>query len=327
MRAIRVSKFGGPGVLEYVNIEDPVAGPYQVVVELAVSDITSLDDVIRSGKGQEPQSLPYIPGCGGAGVVIAVGEEVDPRLLGSRVVVRTTSGCYAEKVACSLADITQIPDDLDFVQAAALIHDGVDAALLIEEVGVLEDDWVLVVGAASGVGYMLARAAMQAGANVVGVDKGREKLRFMLEEQIEHVVDYSDPDWCEKALAITSDIGFMLVMDGIGGEIGAETLDLINRSGAYLNFSHERAPGEPSQFMCYESYVVHHYRPYTNLIERGSISMAMAKLAQDKCVQMYSSVTATYALDEVWSAHNNMAEQNVVGKHLLLINPQLPVPV
>lgn len=104
MRAVTVRKFGGPEVLVVEEALDPVAGPGQVVVELAAADVIYLDTLLRSGWGGEtfPVQPPYVPGGGGAGHAISVGQGVDAGWVGRRVVVRRFGGGYAERVAADV---------------------------------------------------------------------------------------------------------------------------------------------------------------------------------------------------------------------------------
>src|SRR4051794_1325840 len=97
MRAIQVAAFGGPEVLSPVELPDPVPAVGQVVVGMVAADVILLDTLLRSGWGQSffPRTLPYVPGGGGAGVVVETGNGVDPAWLGRPVVVRSSTG-YAE---------------------------------------------------------------------------------------------------------------------------------------------------------------------------------------------------------------------------------------
>src|SRR5689334_25301096 len=99
MRAVRVHEFGGPEVLVAEEVPEPVAGPGQVVVGLAVADVIFLDTLLRSGWGVAffPRRPPYVPGGGGAGRVLSVGEGVDPGWLGRHVIGRGPEG-YADQV-------------------------------------------------------------------------------------------------------------------------------------------------------------------------------------------------------------------------------------
>src|SRR5687767_2492725 len=176
MRAIQVAAFGGPEVLTVVDLPDPVPGPGQVVVGMAVADVILLDALLRGGWGREvfPRPLPYVPGGGGAGEVLRAGAGVDPAWVGRRVVVRTSTG-YAEQVAADLGEVTPVPDALPLPTAAALLHDGV-TALSMERLGAPEKgEWVLVTAAAGGAGSLLVQLAVAAGARVVAAASSEAK--------------------------------------------------------------------------------------------------------------------------------------------------------
>ncbi|NKE63993.1 NADPH:quinone reductase, partial [Lentzea sp. PSKA42] len=125
VRAVRVHEFGGPEVLVAEEIAEPVAGPGQVVVGLNVADVIFLDTLLRGGWGGEffPLAPPYVPGGGGAGQVLSVGEGVDPAWVGRHVVARG-SGSYAERIVSSADEIVVVPDGLVSAEAAAMVHDG-----------------------------------------------------------------------------------------------------------------------------------------------------------------------------------------------------------
>jgi NADPH2:quinone reductase len=102
MRAIQVHRYGGPEVLKVARVPDPVAGPRQVVVEVAAADVLFLDCQIRGGWGEMfGVVLPYVPGNGVAGVVVSLGDGVDRWWLGRKVVALTAAagpqGGYAER--------------------------------------------------------------------------------------------------------------------------------------------------------------------------------------------------------------------------------------
>src|SRR3990170_1612267 len=100
MRAIWLREFGGPEVLVAGESPDPVPTPLQVVVEVAFANITFVETQLRAGTGPFTPQLPMIPGNGVGGVVVAAGADVDPAVVGRRVVTSTGgAGAYAERVA------------------------------------------------------------------------------------------------------------------------------------------------------------------------------------------------------------------------------------
>src|SRR6478752_5547800 len=126
MQAVVVEEFGGPEVLATAEVPDPVAGPGEAVVAVAAAHVLWVETRIRSGVGREYWGVtpPYVPGSGVAGRVESVGRDVDPALLGVRVVAHTgrSRGGYAERVLVGADGLVRIPGRVSFQQAAALVH-------------------------------------------------------------------------------------------------------------------------------------------------------------------------------------------------------------
>ena len=132
-----MQEFGGPEVLATAEVPDPVAGAGEAVVAVAAAHVLWVETRIRSGVGREYWGVtpPYVPGSGVAGRVESVGQDVDPALLGARVVAHTgrSRDGYAERVVVGADGLVPIPDAVSFAQAAALVHDGVTGGALVDE--------------------------------------------------------------------------------------------------------------------------------------------------------------------------------------------------
>jgi NADPH:quinone reductase len=150
MRAVWLREFGGPEVLVPGAAPDPVAGPGQVLVEVAFANITFVETQFRAGvPGPFRARPPVIPGNGVGGVVGAVGAGVDPGLVGQRVVTATGgSGGYAERVAVDAAAVFPVPAALELDAAVAVLADGRTATGLVHATRVRRGDRVLVEAAA-----------------------------------------------------------------------------------------------------------------------------------------------------------------------------------
>ncbi len=236
IRAVQVTRFGGPEVLVPAELPDPVAGPGQVVVDVSVAGITFVETMIRRGvdKWHESPELPYIPGGIVAGRVRQLGKDVDRSWLGRRVVAETglTGGC-AELALSGTQGLIPIPDDLGLPEAAALHTDGSTALGLVEGARIHAGDWVLVEAAAGGVGSLLVQLARTAGARVVGAARGRRKLNLVRDMGAAAVVDYSDSDWAKQVLELTGGAGPGVVFDGVGGEIGRAAFEVTAHGGRF----------------------------------------------------------------------------------------------
>ncbi|MCI3272067.1 zinc-binding dehydrogenase [Streptomyces cylindrosporus] len=233
MRAAQVTRFGGPEVLVPVELPDPVPGRGEVLIEVAYADTIFVEAQVRSGWGREyfPVTPPYVPGGGVSGTVGAVGPEVPESWLGRRV-VSFVQGSYASRAVAAVSSLTPVPEGLDLLTAAALVHDGVTAAGLIELTAVSADDRVLILGASGGMGTLLVQLARSRGARVVGAARGPEKVALVRELGASAAVDVTDGGWAEgarEALGGAADV----VLDGVGGQLGGVAFGLTADGGRF----------------------------------------------------------------------------------------------
>jgi len=232
MRAVWLTRFGGPEVLVPGDAPEPAVGAGQVLVDVAYANITFIETQFRaSGKGPFQATLPMIPGNGVGGVVSAVGDGVDRGLVGARVVTATGgSGGYAERVVVDASAVFAVPDGLALDDAVALLADGRTASMLVAAVELEPGERVLVEAAAGGVGSLLVQLAKAAGAHVVGAVGGARKAEIARELGADETVDYRSPDW-SRGLAPVA-----VVFDGVGGDVSRAAFELLGRGGRMLSF-------------------------------------------------------------------------------------------
>ncbi|MFJ6070998.1 zinc-binding dehydrogenase [Streptomyces sp. NPDC093065] len=321
MRAVQVASFGAPDVLTPVDLPDPVPGPGQVVVGMAAADVIFLDTLLRAGWGQDifPRTLPYVPGGGGAGEVLAVGDTVDPAWVGRRVAVRTGTG-YAEQVVAGEAEIMPIPDGLTAVTAAALVHDGVTALDLHRLGAPSRGEWVLVSAAAGGAGTLLVQLAVDAGARVVAAASSDTKLALARDLGAEAVVDYTRTDWIERVREATGG-GAALVYDGAGGALGTAAADALAEGGRFVTYGTADGFAAPDR----EAAARRNLRLFTPLMDgppdqetvRELLGLALEHAAKGT---LRPVIGATHPLARAVEAHRALAARSTVGKSLLLID-------
>jgi NADPH:quinone reductase len=324
MRVIRVTAFGGPEVLVEAQAADPAAGPGQVVIGVAATDVLFLDTQLRAGWnaamfGVEP---PYVPGNGVAGTVISTGDGVDPGLVGLRVVTQTGEfggrGGYAEQVAVSADGLIPVPDGLDLPVAAALLHDGATALGLLDEAKVKPGEWVLITGAAGGLGTLLVQLAHAAGARVAAAARGNGKLDLAAELGAEVVVDYSEPGWAEKVRAATGGAGVDLVFDGVGGPLGLAAFEIVARGGRFS------AHGAPSGgFTTIDPAEAERHEVTVRGIEQVQFApadgrrMTARALAEAAAGRISPVIGQTFPLERAADAHTAIEARRTLGKTLL----------
>jgi NADPH2:quinone reductase len=236
VRAVRVDGFGAPDVLVLGDVDDPVPGAGQVLVDVRLAGVAYGDVIVRSGV--YPLPLPWIPGIEVAGQVVAVGPDVDESLLGQTVVATTAgqAGGYAERAVATAAYTFPVPDGLALDTALVVFQAGALARGLLSAMRLEASDTVLITAAAGRVGSLLVQWAKAAGATVIGA-ASRAKLDAVTGFGADHAIDYGAGGWAEQVSKLTDGRGATLVLDAVGGAVAASafaaTADGVGRIGLY----------------------------------------------------------------------------------------------
>ncbi|MFD5446130.1 zinc-binding dehydrogenase [Streptomyces tendae] len=253
MHAIRLHAFGPAGNLVLDEVEDPAPGPGQVRVAVRAAGVHLLDTSLREGiQGPTPAlpELPTIPGREVAGVVDALGEGTPESWLGRRVVAHLgfAPGGYAELAVTDFARLHEIPANLDFAEAVAMIGTGRTTMGILQFADLGPGSVAVVTAAAGGIGTLLVQYAKNAGATVVGLAGGPEKTALVAANGADLAVDYRDPGWPAKVRAHLGGRAATVVFDGVGGDAAREAVALLGTGGRHLVFGwsakgpHDRAP-------------------------------------------------------------------------------------
>jgi NADPH2:quinone reductase len=250
MHAIRLHAFGPAANLRYEEVDDPRPGPGQARIAVAACGVHLIDTALRAGRPMGPLALPELPTIPGrevAGVVDAVGPEVDERWVGRRVVAHLgpASGGYAELAVRETEALHALPDGLADDAAVAMIGTGRTALAILEVAALTADDVVLVTAAAGGLGSLLVQAARNAGATVVGVAGGPGKVRRVDELGVTAAIDYAAPGWSDAVRAALDGRPVSVALDGVGGALGREALELLGPGGRLVLFGF--SSGQPTE--------------------------------------------------------------------------------
>jgi NADPH:quinone reductase-like Zn-dependent oxidoreductase len=244
MKAAYFMKNGGPEVMEYGDVPDPVAGRGQVLVDVHAASVNGADWKVRSGRYAPTKEFPYIPGRDFSGVVSALGEGVKDFKVGDEVFgvsEQTGEKCYAEKVAMNAAIVAKKPAGLSHVECAAVGLIGLTALVSIEDTLKLQPgDTILIQGGAGGVASFAVQLAKHIGARVITTASAvnHEYLRKLGADQI---IDYNKEDFTK--IASGCDAVFETVG---GGEVVNRSFEVL-RSGGRAAFigSGQTAPMPP----------------------------------------------------------------------------------
>ncbi|MER7110745.1 zinc-binding dehydrogenase [Streptomyces sp. NPDC000229] len=324
MRVVRAMRFGGPEVLVPADVPEPVAGPGQVLVEVAAVDTIFLETQLRSGTATQwfPVEPPYVPGGGIAGTVRAVGAGVDgSQWLGRRVIASLgLTGGYAERAVADLESVVPVPDGPAFTDAAALLHDGVTATALLEATELKPGETVLIVGASGGMGTLLVQLAKAAGARVVGTARGERKAALVRELGADVVVDTRSPGWVGRAREALGPAGADVVLDGVGGEVGGAAFGLVAEGGRFS------AHGAPTGGFA-EVDPAAAERRGVRLLGIGDVQLATETytrlagraLAEAAAGRLRPVIGGTFPLERAAEAHAAIEDRSLLGKVVLTV--------
>src|SRR5258707_9471694 len=189
MKAIVTNSAGGREMLEYVERPDPVTGPGQALVEVAVAGVNFMDIGVRRGQFWTEMPLPRGLGVEGMGRVLAVGDGVEDIEPGQRVAWVYAPGSYAERIAIPATSLVKVPDAIDDRTAASVMMQGLTASHFATDFyPVQPGDVAFVHAAAGGVGLLLTQIIKLRGGDVIGRVSSEEKVAVAKEAGADHVI-------------------------------------------------------------------------------------------------------------------------------------------
>jgi NADPH2:quinone reductase len=325
MRAIRLHEFGPAENLVYEEVQDPQPGPGQVRIAVAAAGVHLIDTTLRAGVQRGPLPLPDLPAIPGrevAGVVDALGSEVDEGWLGRRVVAHLgpASGGYAELAVRDAAAVHALPDGVADDAAVAMIGTGRTTLGVLEVARVTTGDVALVTAAAGGIGSLLMQAVRAAGAVAVGLAGGEAKVARVRELGATVAIDYTAGDWSQAVRDALGDTQVTVAFDGVGGAIGRGALELLSPGGRLILFGF--SAGEPTRLSASDLFA----RGLTasaaigpRILNRpGGMrdleEQALAALAEGRLVPLVQR----FPLADAAGAHAALEARTTVGKAVLV---------
>jgi len=326
MQAIRIHAYGGPDVMQLVEVPMPVPQAGQALVRVHAASVNFLDVQKRRGElvGQafyRRTSEPVVPttlGSQGVGVVEALGPEVGNVMVGDRVSFAGES--YASHAVVPAVRLIRIPEGISFEQAAAGMNQGFLAyAFTHFAYPVKAGDWCLIQAAAGGLGLLLCQMAKIRGGRVIGVTSTVEKAEFVKAAGADAVIVSAHSDIAKEARRITEGRGVSVVYDGVGKHTFAGNLDSLAPAGYLVIYGQSSGYVPPFDLMTlqekgslfltrtnglpYLKEYPHYLERFVEWIEEGKLSIKIAR---------------TYPLAEASRAHAAFEERQVSGRLLLL---------
>jgi NADPH:quinone reductase len=269
--------------------------------------------------------VPFVPGSELAGIVEEVAADVTNLAVGDRVFGSTFVGGFAERVVVAASSLTPIPDGVDFRSAAAFgVAHGTAYHALRSVADVQPGDWVLVLGAAGGVGLAAVELAKVLGAKVLAAAAGADRLGVCVEYGADAVVDYRAEDLKVRAKELT-DGGADVVIDPVGGPYAEQALRATRWGGRFvcIGFASGEIPRIPLNLVLLKGVIVKGFEMRTFFEHMPDESRRdrreLLELLATK--QITPHVSAAYPLDDVRAALRAVSERRTTGKVVVEIVP------
>lgn len=322
MRAVRVTRAGGPDVLEVAEADAPAPGPGEVLVEVAAAGVNYIDTYQR--EGIYPMDTPYVPGLEGTGRVTALGAGVDGVAVGDRIAWAETLGSYAEQVAVPWEKAVPVPGGVTDDAAVGALLQGMTAHFLVNDsVPLAGGETVLVHAAAGGVGLLLTQLATAKGARVIATTSSAQKAELARGAGAAEVIDYTRVDDLAAAVReLTGGAGVHAAFDAVGRTTFDASLASLRKRGTLVLYGAASGPVPPVDPQ--------------RLNSAGSVYLTRPKLfdfidstasLREKAAAVYGEVAAgrldvrighRYPLDAARTAHEDLQGRRTTGKLLLV---------
>ncbi|MEK7217073.1 MAG: quinone oxidoreductase, partial [Chloroflexota bacterium] len=244
MKAIRYHQPGGPEVLRYEDVPEPVPGPGQVLIEVLAAGVNYSD--VRRRLTDSLAVLPAIPGNEASGTVVALGEGVSEFRVGDVVVYGNVAGASAQRSVVPAAQLVKLPAGLDPKLAAAAFVQGLTAHTMgFGAYHLKNGETVLVHAGAGGVGGLLTQMAKQAGSTVIATVGSDAKIEAARAAGAEVVINYNTHDFEAEVKRATGGKGVNAVFDSVGKTTFVKGLNCLGHLGTMVLFGQASGQAEP----------------------------------------------------------------------------------
>ncbi len=343
MKAILLTRTGGPSVLEYVDVPTPCPGEGEVLVRADTIGVSMPEILVRKGAYAWMPPLPAIPGIEMSGTIVECGPGVQGRAVADKVFVSARdlpvrAGCYAEYIAVPARAAHLLPPGCDLEEAAALSNYQVAYHLLHtaspppfpppragegQGGGGVEAKTVLVHTAAGGVGSAAVQLALLAGLRVIGIAGSEAKRRAVMAQGAQHAIDYRSEDVVARVREATQGRGADLILDAVGGKGFARNFAMLAPLGLVVSYGRLDGPPDPAFVAAMREhnsvspavrfFTIHSFDDRPDI--RASATQALLGWLADGKIRPL--IHARLSLAEAWRAHEMLESGEVIGKLLL----------
>ncbi len=324
MKAVMVTDFGGPDVLQYTDVHRPAVRSNEVLIKVAAASINFADIKARYGKYHGAGKPPFVPGLDVAGTIEEVGAEVKNLQAGQRVIAFPNHGSYAEYTTADEILTFPIPDHIDLETAAASpIVSFTSYNLLMKCARLQKGETVLIHSASGGIGTTAIQLAKLLGAGMVIATVGNDlKKEIAYQMGADHVFNYNTESFVDHVLNLTHNHGADVILDSLAGHIFEQSLDCLAHFGRIVNFGN--GSGKPGSFQTnglhascrsvlgYSFGTTRKLRPQTLADTAETVLAYLAK------GELQMLISKKFSLKEAAQAHAWIENRHSTGKVLLL---------
>jgi NADPH2:quinone reductase len=327
MKAVVCKAFGPPESLVIEEVEPLKPGKGQAVISVKACGVNFPDTLIIQGKYQSKPPFPFIPGGEVAGIVKEVGESVDHVKLGDRVIAFTSVGGFAEEAVADAPRLIPMPQSMDFITASAFAMTyGTSYHALKDRAQLKPGETLLVLGASGGVGLAAVEIGKELGAHVIAAASSDEKLEVCKLHGADEVINYAREDLKERIKRLTGGKGVDVAFDPVGGDYSEPVLRSMAWGGRFLviGFAAGDIPRIPLNLPLLKVYSIVGVF-WGSFMERDPIH---GQENLHELLEWFSEgklkphISATYRLEHVADALNDLMRRKVMGKAVLVTSEE-----
>ncbi len=322
MKAVKITKNGGPEVLELkdIKLDDPSSG--EVLIKNEAIGLNYIDTYHRSGL--YPIELPSNIGIEGAGIIEKIGPDVKDFKIGDKVAYASMPiGSYATHRIFPTKKLVKVPNEIELEDVVTLMTKGFTVFYLLHKTyPVKSGETILFHAAAGGVGQIFCQWAKSLGCIVIGTVGSDEKIRIAKSNGCDHVINYSKENFVEKVKEVTNGVGVPVVYDGVGKKTFDGSIECLKVRGMMVSFGNASGPLDPCN-------VTKSLAPKGLYLTRPSIAHYTSTReeldeAAKKVFEMFINkkfkldIFKKYPLSEIVKAHQDLEGRKILGPAVII---------
>jgi len=325
MRAVVCKELGPASKLVVDEFPAPTAGPDEAVIDVMAAGVNFPDTLIVEGKYQVRPKLPFVPGAEAAGVVSALGKNVQGLKLGQRVIALGGAyGAFAEQLAAPAAGLLPMPDEMDFVTGAGFgLTYGTSYYALKQRAALQAGETLLVLGAAGGVGLAAVELGRAMGARVIAAASSAEKLAVAEAAGAATGINYVSELLKDRVKALTDGKGADVVYDPVGGELSEQALRATGWNGRFLviGFAAGDIPKIPLNLPLLKNNAIVgvFWGAWAARDPQASLQNYQELFQMYRDGELKPLVSQVFELDDYLEAFNTLTERRARGKVILKV--------